>query len=179
MSMEYLSNRDAYRDLLPLDGDFISANVRFTWPEINWGFDAGLIGWYALKQFAEAALRNFPEADDENLSALARLTKQEAGTAGEFVRSLAGMGPQLDETVARKKWAYLLLKKLYEDRSQVPDPFGIVEHIYADFDYPEELEGFVRWMPATEQVSSPEEGASRMDQKWRTYLANSAAQFSS
>ncbi len=34
-----------------------------------------------------------------------------------------------------------------ENRETVEDPFAVVEELYADFDYPEEIAGFVRYMP--------------------------------
>ena len=116
--------------------------------EIAWGYGMGLVGWHALSELAQAALRLAPNREDENLLRLAHVTKEDATVAGEFARAAAATGPKLDETAARKKWAYLLLKRLYEKKTEVADPLGLVEHIYADFDYPEELEGFVRWMPS-------------------------------
>lgn len=127
--------------------------------------------WHALKEFALAVLKTVPHPSDENLSKLASITKESVGDAGEFVRSIAAMSPKLDTVATPKKWAYLILKKLFQKKSQVADPFGVVEHIYADFDYPEELEGFVRWMPATEPVATPEGGTAKMYQKWQQYLS--------
>ena len=175
--MDSLSNRAEYADVLPLTAKFVVENAQLTWPEIAWGYGMGLVGWHALSELAQAALRLTPDNQDENLLRLAHLTKEEASVAGEFARAMTANGPKLDEITARKKWAYLLLKRVYEKKSEVAYPLGLVEHVYADFDYPEELEGFVRWMPAVEPVLSPEEGAAMMDQKWQKYLANSAAQF--
>jgi hypothetical protein len=175
--MDSLSSRSEYADILPLTANFVLENAQLTWPEIAWGHGMGLVGWHALNELAQAALRLAPNKEDENLLRLTHVTKEDAIVAGEFARAAAVTGPKLDETTARKKWAYLLLKRLYEKKTEVADPLGLVEHIYADFDYPEELEGFVRWMPATEPVSSPEEAAVTMDQKWQRYLADSAAKF--
>lgn len=173
--MESLSNRSEYSDLLPLTAEFVLENVRMSWPEMLWGHEVGLVGWRTLKEFATAALETRP--DDEELSGLANLAKEYANTAEEIARSLAARHPAEDATVIQKKWLYLLLKRLYEERSSVEDPFGLVEQIYADFDYPQELERFVRWMPSKEPVRTPQEGAARMERSWRAYLDKGAQQF--
>ena len=51
------------------------------------------------------------------------------------------------------------------------DPLGIVEQIYADFDYPHEMVGFVRWMPAAEPVLNEESGLQIMYRNWLAYLS--------
>lgn len=175
--MDSLTNRSEYLGVLPLTAKFVLDNAKLSWPEILWGHDMGMIGWYELKEFARTSLQSACQTDDDKLSQLARLTKEDASTAGDLARSVSEAGPDLDETAARRKWAYLLLKRLYERRDHITDPFGVIEHIYADFDYPEELEGFVRWMPASEPVATPEEGQAKMDQRWRAYLAKSAVRF--
>jgi hypothetical protein len=173
--MESLSNRNEYSNVLPLTANFVLESAHVTWAEVVWAYKLGLIGWRTLKEFAQAALQSTPE--DDELLQLASVRKEDASKAEGLARQLASRGPELDETTAQKKWLYLLLKRLYENRSSVADPFGLVEHVYADFEYPQELEGFVRWMPATEAVSTLEEGAARMDRKWRTYLEECASKF--
>lgn len=42
-------------------------------------------------------------------------------------------------------WLYLALDWLHEHRDEYADPFEVVEMLYADFDYPSEIEGFVRF----------------------------------
>jgi hypothetical protein len=80
---------------------------------------------------------------------------------------LAGVGAAEPELSARK-WLYLVLKATYDVRQQLPDPFGTVEGIYADFGYPPAIEGFVRYMPAAIGV---EAGLPAMTTGWRAYLA--------
>lgn len=172
--MESLSNRSEYSELLPLTTKFVLENAHVSWPEILWAHEMGLIGWRTLKEFAIAALPSAP--DDEELSRLAHLSNEDAGMAEDIARPLVARDPALDTAVVEKKWLCLLLKQLYEDKSRVSDPFGLVEQIYADFNYPEELESFVRWMPSSEPVRTPEEAAAAMDRSWRTYLDKCAAQ---
>ena len=173
--MEYLSSHSGYSDLLPLDARFIVNHTHVSWPEIRWAQEKGLIGWRTVKQLAEVDLESGLSGDE--LSRLAVLTKDDASTSSDLVLSLAARRPAPDPMVVQKKWMYLLLKKLYDNKNHIADPYGLVEQIYADFDYPEELAGFIRWMPATEPVATLEEGASRMDRKWQKYLETAAIEF--
>lgn len=175
--MESLSNRSEYSDLLPLKTEFVLNHVQMTWPEILWAYSMGLIGWRSLKEFAQAGVGG--ESPDDELVKLANLSKECASSAEERARSLATHSGAQDEVTTRNKWLYLLLKSLYEQKGSVSDPLGLVEQIYADFDYPERMEGFVRWMPTHDPVRTPEEAAERMDRNWQSYLENRAAQFRS
>jgi hypothetical protein len=56
-----------------------------------------------------------------------------------------------------------------------------VEAIYADFDYPEEVAQFVRYMPVTDGYDpscySAEESQARLFEKWQGYLERKARIF--
>jgi hypothetical protein len=54
--MENLSNLSTLAGLLPISGDFALRSVRFSWPEVAWAHEAGLIGWRSLTEFAKAGL---------------------------------------------------------------------------------------------------------------------------
>lgn len=100
--MESLSSCSEYSIILPLEANFVLENAHLTWAEIAWGYQMGLIGWHALKEFALAVLKAVPHPSDESLSKLASITKESVGDAGEFVRSIAARSPKLD-TVATPK----------------------------------------------------------------------------
>lgn len=73
------------------------------------------------------------------------------------MRSVVLYGPPL----------YVLPAWLYCNRTQFTDPFQIVEEIYAEFDYPEEIVTFVRYMPAEDPRRAGEQS---MLDAWRNYL---------
>lgn len=65
----------------------------------------------------------------------------------------------------------LVLAWIYENREGVADPLGIVEEIYADFDYPGEVAPFVRYMPMSgPDLCSREKNEERMYGNWKAYL---------
>ena len=56
------------------------------------------------------------------------------------------------------------------------------ERIYADFDYPSELESFVRYMPVTDKYNpkahSATENHARLMSKWKAFLEDRRRRFS-
>lgn len=53
-----------------------------------------------------------------------------------------------------KKWMYIVLHWIYDNRKVLSDPLGLVEEVYCEFDYPEEIEEFVRYMPVKDSYNS-------------------------
>ena len=51
-------------------------------------------------------------------------------------------------------WLRLLLAWIYENRSVLADPFDLVERLYADFSYPEEIRHLVRYSETTRSIES-------------------------
>lgn len=45
---------------------------------------------------------------------------------------------------------YIVLLDLFNKRKELDDPLGNVEEIYENFDYPEKIESFVRYMLAND-----------------------------
>jgi hypothetical protein len=89
----------------------------------------------------------------------------------EFVELLADGEPQHSEDEIRDKWLYLVLAWTYEHRGQYPDPLQRVEEVYADFGYPEQVVGFVRYMPMVgPDLGSREANERRLFERWKTYL---------
>ena len=74
---------------------------------------------------------------------------------------------------AEAKWLYVLLSWIYENRSDFDDALQAVEQVYADFDYPQSIESFVRYMPSDEpSLGSIEKDTERLYKKWDSYLSS-------
>jgi hypothetical protein len=69
------------------------------------------------------------------------------------------------ETV--RKWIYFILKAAYVEQSRFTDPFGVVEDIYAYFDYPKSMDSFIRYMPL---MPGDEPGLDAMRRRWANFL---------
>lgn len=74
-----------------------------------------------------------------------------------------------------KKWMYVALKWLFENRRKIEDALGLVELVYADFDYPAEIESFVRYMPSQcdydSRAHSVEKNIERLYLNWGAFLS--------
>ncbi|WP_327114389.1 DUF2247 family protein [Nocardia sp. NBC_01730] len=64
-------------------------------------------------------------------------------------------------------WAYLALAWVHENQSEFDEPFKVVDMIFADFGYPEDVGEFVTFMPPP-VGSLP--GMLGLKQRWQRYL---------
>jgi hypothetical protein len=64
-------------------------------------------------------------------------------------------------------WLYLSLAWVYEHVDQFDDPYAVVELLYADFDYPDEIADLVRFMPRS---SRERYGIAEIDRNWRRFI---------
>lgn len=173
--MEYLLNPENYLGLLPVPVDFAVRSAPLGWRDIMWAYSMNILGWRSLVEFARNKVS--ASADDTALLELAYLPKDRAGEAGDMARAIAKCELPVDKKTVKSKWLYILLKLLYERRANFSDPFGIVEQIYADFEYPEEIQRFVRWFPADPPLppeASESEYVTRMERSWEEYLKETA-----
>ncbi|MDO4906506.1 DUF2247 family protein [Neisseria sp.] len=144
---------------------------QLSWEDIKFGYGSEYLGWIDVVNFAKHQLNFFPEND--LICELSLVTKSEAYKVGEIISKLS---PNFDYTdYDKKKWLYLVLKSIYENKDSFNDPLGEVEKVYEDFDYPEEIEPFVRYMPnddwQTGMPSISEQDAIRnLYSEWDMYL---------
>lgn len=103
--------------------------------------------------------------------------------ARDLAEELASQKRSLSEEVIRKIWLYLILRWLFENRERAADPFALVDELYSDFDYPDEIAPFVRYMPPEDGYDpskhSETENYDHMLQQWRDYLIAAEKQFDS
>jgi hypothetical protein len=89
------------------------------------------------------------------------------------VISLAEREPNANKDRAAETWLCILLAWLFENRRSVDDPLGLVEEIYADFEYPKKVAAFVRYMPSDEPpLGTKEQNEERLIRKWGEFVAN-------
>ncbi|HET6249110.1 MAG TPA: DUF2247 family protein [Tepidisphaeraceae bacterium] len=89
----------------------------------------------------------------------------------EPVSRLASAEGESDKSITSDKWLCIVLSWLYENRATLQDPLGIVEELYADFDYPAEIAPLVRYMPSHEpSLGSIKENEERIFSRWHQYI---------
>jgi len=163
----------------PIPWTFIRERTRLSWRDAAWGYHNACLGWSDVVQFACDRLAT--GEDDAAIVELASLSKSDAHEAGKFLDKLALRLGDGDEASTKAKWLYLNLAWLFENRLTCDDPLEAVEMIYADFDYPEEVAPFVRYMPVADGYDpgahSAEANEARLLAKWRNYLNTKARIF--
>lgn len=156
--------------------DYISKRVRITWRTIIYGIERN----YILPDIAiEHAINKISQKEDytENLIELASLSKDES--VYPYLNELANLDAIEEDEVIKDKWLYLILDYIYNNRDKYPDSLGLAEQIYADFDYPEQISTFVRYMPSNEpDLGSLELNEARLYRNWEDYLEEQYGRFS-
>lgn len=73
----------------------------------------------------------------------------------DALKLLARHTPVLDETFAAKILRYVILEGIATSASSVSDALDAVEEVYADFDYPSDMDPFIRYMPTDDSSLAP------------------------
>lgn len=149
---------------IPLE--FIRERHGLTWREVEVGIREQ---WLRRGDAVAIAMARVERGDEDlDLLALAGVLKEDEGDVADLVSALVTRIPGNSEQDARLSWMRILLAWAYEKRSGFSDPLGIVEQIYADFGYPDEIRHLVRYNPPDD--SSPEGGQDSLLRKWGEYV---------
>lgn len=167
-----------------LPADFVAARVCLRPAELAHGFRAGYLDERGVVQLAElviaSAAPTLPAIEE-----LALLLSREYGRVPELVTEIETSlsRPSSEESFSpgtpwdsdpSRVWLYLVLDWLYSRRAHLSDPLGEIETVYADFDYPDEIDGLVRYLPAPPGQPS---GASALEDRWRDFLDRRAIEY--
>lgn len=126
---------------------FSMKRAPLTWGDVVWAYHRNILSWKDLVSFADFKLSSGYFNDKEmEISLLGKDRIAEISAAAD---SLAGLNEDRERT-AKNKWLYLSLAWLFENKEHMDDPLSVVEGIYTDFDYPPDIQSFVRYMPATD-----------------------------
>jgi hypothetical protein len=156
---------------LGIAGDFLSKVSAVGWGDVLWALEEGVMSPKAALRLAELRA----EAGDErpDLLALAGLAGDDSESIHEAVRQLAaGDERGTGQPDSRSKWLGVVLAWIRSRPDLFPDPLATAESIYADFDYPAAMKGFIRYMPRQPGLEgeSREEAAHRMMRNWDAFL---------
>jgi len=144
------------------------------WREIKFGLDHQFIKPKVALEKADDDLTLGNVSKD--ILALADLKDSESSI--NFVTNLAKNEQPCTDQDIRQKWIYLILAWLFENRIQFVDPLTMVEEIYALFDYPREMEPFIRYMPMQgTNLGNKEQNEARMFEHWGNYLSRMSENF--
>jgi len=157
---------------LKIPATFIRDRASMSWREVRFGLVNELLDPLAAVSLAEEQVARL-EHPSAALLDLAGADRNEP--AQELVDQLADGEPQSAENEIRDKWLYLVLAWIYEHRDECPDPLQTVEEVYADFGYPEQVGGFIRYMPMDgPDLGSKDANERRLFERWKRYLDETA-----
>lgn len=149
--------------------------VPLNWKDVLWGYRNQFIGWKDVVNYANDIIIN--GGGDQDIFELSMINHSNLFELDSLLNKIAGSLDNYNSS----KWLYVLLLQLFNNRNNVIDPLGEVEKIYEHFDYPEEIESFVRYMPVVGDYDptkhTPEENIKRSYSNWKEYLINQNNQF--
>jgi len=150
--------------------NFILDKQKPTWSQVSLGLDEGWLKHSDVIYFAE---RLVSEGDvrEETLE-IASTTDVNSSLAKE-ITSLVQQESE-EEQMVRLYWLRIILAWVYENRLEFEDPLSIVEGVYADFGYPEEIRNIIRYNEPTDgyrpQDHGQQENDMRLVELWKRYL---------
>ena len=112
-------------------------------------------------------------ASNDVVMEISSFSKNEAFRIFDLLASIVDNNKACD----RDKWLFLELSWVFEHKKEFLDPLAEVEIIYSDFDYPVEMESFIRYMPLS--LDDAERGGfaigneDHLFTKWSKYLESS------
>jgi hypothetical protein len=160
---------------LKIPATFIRSRASLSWREVRFGLVNRLLDPAVAVDLAVEQVLQL-EHPSSALLELAGANWGEPPT--ESVEQLADAESPRPESELRDKWLYLVLSWIYEHRGSFSDPLQTVEEVYADFGYPEQSSGFVRYMPMDGlDLGSREANEQRLMQRWKQYLDETAPRY--
>lgn len=134
-----------------------------SWRDIKYGLHNGFLNSNEVVEYASKSLSTDSPAEQYELACLAG---NDTGSIWECVNRLAIKDKQRSED-SKNAWMFLVFLWVFMNRDRYQDPLGVVEELYADFDYPESVASIVRYMPAKD---SSLEGEEQLFKNWSNML---------
>jgi hypothetical protein len=150
---------------------FVMNHVALRARELAYGFKHGWLTAADAVQLVIASLEaGAPLSQCEEEIALLRPT--ELGQMPFLIDELERVSAK--ETDPAAVWLFLALAWIYGHRTSFYDPLGMIEMLYADFGYPDEIKRFVRFMPASPGLAT---GLDAIAENWRAYVEKKTEEY--
>jgi hypothetical protein len=150
-------------DLVKITGVFCFYEASWLrWGEIAYGFEFGFL---SADEVVDLAVRKLSVSSCAEHYELSMTAGEDCGQVRVLIDCLVGK-EQRGSSCPKSTWIFLTLLWVYVNRALYVDPLGVVEKLYAYFDYPECMAVIVRYMPSVEG----EEGEASLFEKWSRLL---------
>ncbi|EOI06925.1 hypothetical protein UAY_00267 [Enterococcus moraviensis ATCC BAA-383] len=148
--------------------EFSQAKIKWTWQELLFGMEDKIIGREDIINYATHIL-------NEGILGFDLVLKVAIADEYEdilpYIHELINLETFEGNSIIQDKWRYVILKELHNKKSDYDNFNEKVEEIYADFDYPEDMAGFIGYMPSIDGKS--------MEESWQEYLNKAKENFKS
>lgn len=166
-------------NLYPVPFYFFDKITNLSWCDIKWGYENNLItSELPIKKAESAVLTGNYKAPELELSFV---LPGQSDRIVLFLKELCSEPELEDDSTVKKKWLFIVLYWLWNNLDNFKDPLDEVEKIYADFDYPSEIEGFVKYMPPSDgydpSIHTQVENINNLMNNWKIYLEKESALF--
>jgi len=124
---------------------FDENNVNITWSDVYYGVENNLLELVCVSEYA---IRCIEKADDDcqEIMDLAWQNENKLDLL-ENMAKIIKKENKPDDYQSIIKWQYCIVKKLRNSQLEFEDLSDCLDEVYADFDYPEDMEEFVSYMP--------------------------------
>ena len=151
---------------------FYISNLFFvSWSDVLFGIKEGFLDNTAAIEHAYNIIEKIEKPSQKVLD-MAFLNKNES--IYPLIEELVNEEKSEDESIVQEKYLFAVLNWVYENQELFSNPLEAVECIYADFNYPEIIKGFVRYASGSFEpdLGSTELNLERLYKKWNNYLKN-------
>ncbi|WP_447868032.1 DUF2247 family protein [Rahnella bonaserana] len=166
-------------NLYPIPYNFIISFVELSWFDIKWGYDHGIVNAEVPVKNAERIVLKGKYTTLE--LELSFRTQNEPDEISQILSDLCDEYKNTADSITNRKWLFVTLSWLWSNLDEYEDPLGEVENIYAAFNYPENIDDFIRYMPPSDGYDPSKhtqlENTSRLLDNWRRYLEIESAVF--
>lgn len=124
---------------------FDTCHVQPTWNDIYFGIKNKFLDLESVREYAMRCL----ELNDVYCQAVAELAwpNNDILSVTESIEKILDENHDLNGDVASIKWQYCIVKTLVKETMNFEDLSSRLDEVYADFDYPEDMEEFISYMP--------------------------------
>jgi hypothetical protein len=148
--------------------EFAKEMFPLTWTDVLYGLEKNCVSTQFAISHANAELTCDKDADEKVLI-IAIASEQDSII--EYAKELAESDGTGHSKQAQEKWLCLTLRWLYENKEKLSDPLAMVEEIYSDFDYPEQMSTFIRYMPSNDtNLGSIRDNNDQMFRRWHDFI---------
>ncbi len=155
--------------------EYVSSLISLNWYDILFAVEQKFLSPTAA---TEHAILELEKKDNPKQTVIDLACLEKGDPIHPFIDEL-GASSEQNKKEAQEKFLFVLLNWVYEHKEIYSDQLGAVEIIYADFDYPQIISNFVRYMPSEQPLlGTQEENIKRLYNNWSSFLDTQKAKYS-